>query len=82
VGGMKLLIPLSGLIDKDAELQRLEKEIGKLNGEVERTEKKLANPNFVDKAPAAVVDKERNKQEEARKALTNLQAQADKIRSL
>jgi valyl-tRNA synthetase len=82
VGEMKVLIPLAGLIDKEAELKRLEKEIGKARGEVERTEKKLQNPNFVDKAPAAVVDKERTKLDEARGALANLEAQAEKIRAL
>ncbi len=82
VGEMKVLIPLAGLIDKDAEVKRLEKEIGKLQGEVERTGKKLSNPNFVDKAPAAVVQKEKDKMEVARKALEDLQAQAEKIQAL
>ncbi len=58
---MKLLIPMAGLIDKEAELKRLDKEIERLSGDVTRTEGKLANPAFVDKAPAAVVDKERVK---------------------
>ena len=82
VGDMKVLIPLAGLIDKDAELARLDKEMGKLRQEVERTEKKLANAGFVDKAPEAVVQKERSKLETARKALTDLEAQAVKIRAL
>ncbi len=82
VGDMKVLIPLAGLIDKDAELARLEKEMGKLTQEVERTEKKLSNPNFVDKAPEAVVQKEKDKMAVAHKALENLQEQAEKIRSL
>ncbi len=79
---MKILIPLAGLIDKDAEGQRLEKEIGKLSGEVERIGKKLANPNFLDKAPEVVVNKERGKLDDAQKALANLQAQLEKIRAL
>ncbi len=82
VGEMKILIPLAGLIDKDAEGSRLEKEIGKLSGEVERIGKKLANPNFVDKAPDAVVQKERQKLNDAEKAVANLQAQLEKIRTL
>ncbi|KRT55122.1 valyl-tRNA synthetase [endosymbiont of Ridgeia piscesae] len=82
VGEMQVLIPLAGLIDKDAELARLEKEMGKLQAELERTDKKLANPNFVDKAPEAVVQKERDKLEVARRALADLETQAEKIRTL
>ena len=82
VGGMKVLIPLAGLIDKAAEIKRLEKEIGRLQGEVDRIEKKLGNPNFVDKAPEAVVQKERDKSADAQKALESLQAQLEKIRQL
>jgi valyl-tRNA synthetase len=82
VGEMKLLIPLSGLIDRDAELARLEKELGKLKAEAERVEKKLSNPNFVDKAPDAVVQKERDKLSEAKSALAKLEEQAERIKSL
>jgi valyl-tRNA synthetase len=82
VGEMKVLIPLAGLIDKDAEIKRLEKEIAHLQAEVDRIGKKLANPNFVDKAPEAVVQKERDKLADARKALESLQAQLQKIQAL
>ena len=82
VGNMKVLIPLAGLIDKDAELARLEKETGKLEQEIERTEKKLSNAAFVDKAPEAVVQKERDKLARARAALADLQAQLEKIKAL
>jgi valyl-tRNA synthetase len=82
VGNMKVLIPLAGLIDKDAELARLDKEMGRLRQDVERTEKKLSNPSFVDKAPAPVVEKERAKLAQANAALNDLSAQADKIRAL
>ena len=79
VGEMKLLIPLSGLIDKDAELERLNKEMSRLQQDLERCEKKLANPGFVDKAPDAVIQKERNKMEEAKSALRQLEEQANRI---
>jgi len=82
VGEMKLLIPLAGLIDKDAELARLDKELGRLVQDIARTENKLQNPAFVDKAPEAVVAKERDKLDKSRTALGDLQAQADKIRAL
>jgi valyl-tRNA synthetase len=82
VGEMKVLIPLAGLIDKDAELERLAKEIGRLRSDLERTETKLANPKFVEKAPEPVVQKERDKLEDQRSALTKLREQEAKIRIL
>jgi len=82
VGGMKLLIPLAGLIDKKAELARLDKEITRLRGDVARIEGKLANANFTDKAPAAVVQKERDRLGASQSAIQKLEDQANKIRSL
>jgi valyl-tRNA synthetase len=82
VGAMKVLIPMAGLIDKEAELARLAKEIGRIRADLERTEKKLENPNFVDKAPPAVVQKERDKIAEQRVALGKLEEQEAKIRAL
>ena len=81
-GEMKILIPLAGLIDKDAEIARLEKEIGKLSGNLEKTEARLNNPNFADKAPEKVVEGVRQQAAEQRKALEQLQAQLDKIKAL
>ena len=82
VGDASLLIPLAGLIDKQAELERLDKNMSKLQGEIKRLTGKLGNANFVDKAPEAVVEKEREKLVEVETALRSLQAQADKIRAL
>ena len=82
VGKMKILIPLAGLVDKDAELARLDREIGKIQSNLEKTEAKLQNPNFADKAPAEVVQKERDRQAEMRTALEQLEAQREKIRAL
>ncbi|MBK5962885.1 valine--tRNA ligase [Thiocystis minor] len=82
VGAMKLLIPMAGLIDKDAELKRLDKEIARLTDDSARTEQKLANPSFVDKAPEAVVGKERAKLAEHAAAISNLQSQRAKIAAL
>jgi valyl-tRNA synthetase len=79
---MKVLIPMAGLIDKDAELKRLAKEIARIEADVERTRAKLTNPSFVDKAPAAVVQKERDKIAEQEMALAKLREQEDRIRAL
>jgi valyl-tRNA synthetase len=82
VGDMRILIPLGGLIDKTAELARLEKEIGKLQVNIDKGEAKLQNPNFVDKAPPAVVDKERQRVDEMIRARQQFEEQAEKIRAL
>jgi valyl-tRNA synthetase len=79
---MKILIPMAGLIDKDAELARLDKEIAKREQEVQRIEAKLANSAFVDKAPAEVVEKERAKVEDVKAALGSLREQRGKIAAL
>ncbi|MDX1812087.1 MAG: hypothetical protein R3240_09080, partial [Gammaproteobacteria bacterium] len=79
---MKVLIPLAGLIDKDAELARLDKEIGKLEKTLKGVEGKLSNPNFVDRAPADVVEKEKAKAEEMRHSLSSLQQQKERIAKL
>jgi valyl-tRNA synthetase len=82
VGDMNLLIPLAGLIDKDAELNRLQKNIQKLEQEANRIEAKLDNENFVSRAPAEVVGKEKEKLAEAQSALATLQAQAQRINAI
>ena len=79
VGDMQLLVPMAGLIDKEAELARLDKARQRLQKEVQRLEGKLANENFVSKAPEAVVEKERAKLTEQRSALEKIEAQRDKI---
>ncbi|WP_220813002.1 valine--tRNA ligase [Pseudomonas paralcaligenes] len=82
VGDMQVLVPMAGLIDKDAELARLDKEIQRLDGEVKRVGGKLANEGFVAKAPAEVLDKERAKLAEAEQALAKLAEQREKIANL
>ena len=79
VGEMNVLIPMAGLIDKQAELERLEKEISRLEGEVKRFNGKLSNESFVSRAPEAVVAKEREKLHETEVALKNLKDQHEKI---
>jgi valyl-tRNA synthetase len=82
VGELEVLVPMAGLIDKDAELARLNKEIGRLQGEVDRVGGKLSNAAFVDKAPPAVIDKERAKLAEAEQALAKLAEQHARIGAL
>ncbi|TCK19025.1 valyl-tRNA synthetase [Thiogranum longum] len=82
VGEMKVLIPMAGLIDKDAEQARLNKELERKRNELERTEKKLGNASFVDKAPAAVVEKEKAKLEDIRTTIRQLEEQLEKIARL
>ncbi|MDT3718735.1 valine--tRNA ligase [Pseudomonas oryzihabitans] len=82
VGEMEVLVPMAGLIDKDAELTRLDKEIGRLEGEVKRVGGKLANEGFVAKAPAEVLEKERAKLAEAEQALAKLVEQRQRIATL
>lgn len=82
VGEMEVLVPMAGLIDKDAELARLDKEIARLDGEVKRVGGKLANEGFVAKAPAEVLEKERAKLAEAEQALSKMVEQRGKIAAL
>ena len=69
IEGGDILVPLEELVDISAEIERLEKEQKRLEGEVLRVEKKLANQGFVAKAPAHVVDEERAKGEKYREML-------------
>ncbi|MDR3477778.1 MAG: valine--tRNA ligase [Gammaproteobacteria bacterium] len=82
VGDLEILIPMAGVIDKKEESARLNREIVKLTKETERAESKLHNPSFVDKAPADVVEKEREKLGELKAALDKMQKQLVKISSL
>lgn len=61
VKGGELFMPLLDLVDKEKELERLNKELKKLEGEIDRIDKKLGNQGFVAKAPAAVIDAEKEK---------------------
>jgi len=82
VGEMEILVPMAGLIDPDAELQRLAKEIEKLEKDIARIKGKLGNASFVDKAPSAVVAKEREKLDAQKQALATLQLQEQHIRQM
>ncbi len=82
VGKSELMIPMAGLIDKDAELARLAGEVKKTQGEIKRIEGKLGNEGFVAKAPEAVIAKEREKLEGYQETLVKLEAQQETIAAL
>ena len=77
--GTELFLPLEGVIDLDRERARAVREIDRLTGLVERTEAKLANRDFVTRAPAAVVEREREKRRSCRMRLAKWN---DKLASL
>ncbi|WOA54169.1 valine--tRNA ligase [Dickeya solani] len=82
VDGAELLIPMAGLIDKVAELDRLAKEVAKLELEISRIDSKLSNEGFVARAPEAVVAKEREKRDGYAVAKTKLLEQQATIAAL
>lgn len=82
VGDLKLLIPLAGLIDKEAELKRLDREILKMRKDLDRIQAKLANPHYRERAPAEIVEKECQRAQEVTAALTILEQQQTEIAAL
>lgn len=61
VNGVEIYLPLAGLIDVEKETARLNKELATLDKEVSRLDKKLSNAGFIAKAPADIVEKEKEK---------------------
>ena len=74
VAGVEIYVPLAGLVDLSVEQQRLQKELSRLENEIERLEKLLGS-DFAQKAPAAVVDKERQKLATNRESTEKLRRQ-------
>ena len=72
VGSVEIYIPLEGVIDVGAETARLEKEKARVDKELERSVKNLSNENFLNRAPAAVVEKAKTRR-------TELEAARDKL---
>jgi valyl-tRNA synthetase len=79
VGGTEIYIPLKGLIDLDKERERLEKEIQNIRGYLSGLKGKLSNKKFVENAPAAVVENEREKLAAAESNLKKLNIQLEEL---
>ncbi len=74
-------LPLAGVIDLEQERRRLDKELAKAATEIARFDQKLANPKFLDRAPAEVVEEQRSRRAEAEQTLQKLQAARARIAS-
>ena len=80
VGSQEYYIPLAGTIDVEAELAKLEEELEYTKGFLTSVSKKLSNERFVNNAPAAVVDKERQKLNDAEARITVLEEQIKNLK--
>jgi valyl-tRNA synthetase len=80
--GMKLLIPMAGLIDVAAENARLARDLDARRKELARSEQKLANSRFVERAPPEIVTKERNRVQELKAAIGKLEEQRQRLQKL
>ncbi|ABQ25989.1 valine--tRNA ligase [Geotalea uraniireducens] len=81
-GDVEIVVPLKGLVNVEEEEKRLLKEIGKIDKDIEFLGKKLENPSFVERAPADVVEKEREKLAEFANKKQVLEESLEKIRRL
>ncbi|MDU6092104.1 MAG: valine--tRNA ligase, partial [Staphylococcus lugdunensis] len=77
----KVVLPLEGLIDMDKEIARLTKELEKLQSELDRVDKKLANDNFVKKAPEKVINEERDKKERYQEKYDGVKARIEQLKA-
>jgi len=82
LGNLRLLVPMKGVIDVDAERARLEKQQDKLTADLGRTRAKLDNEKFVRNAPADVVTKERQRAVEFERTIAQLGEQLEKLAEL
>ncbi|MEX0618393.1 MAG: valine--tRNA ligase [Pseudohongiellaceae bacterium] len=80
-GNLEILVPLAGLIDVEAEQNRLTREIGKLRSALESISGKLGNKKFVANAPAEIVEKERRREQELQEATRALQQKLEALHS-
>ncbi len=81
-GETTVLVPLSDLIEVEVEIERLAKDLEKMRSDFDRVSGKLDNASFVEKAPAAVVEKERARRAELDDRITRTQSQLEKLRAM
>lgn len=81
-GTIEVMVPMAGVIDVDKELARLDKELDRLTAERGRLAGKLSNDNFVARAPADVVDKERAKLADIETSISSITIQKSKMEEL
>lgn len=81
-GSVQILLPIKELLNLETEIARMEKEEKRLQGEIKRLEGKLNNQGFVTKAPAEVVDQEREKLTTYKGELTTVEDRLDMLRNL
>ena len=82
VGSTEIYLPIDDLLDLDEERARLTKEIVKISDEITRSQKKLANPEFVNKAKPEIIQKEREKAIQHEEKLRTLKASVEQIREI
>ena len=82
VSGVEVFVPLEGLVDFQEELKRLDKEEVRIKGELSRVEGKLADANFLGRAPEDVVEKEREKAMEFKEKLKKINYWRERITRL
>lgn len=80
IRGIQIDLPLAQMMDLDKEYNRLQKEYHRIQSEIDRVEKMLANQGFVQKAPAHLVTKEKEKQQEYLKSLQQLEQRISQIK--
>ena len=81
IGQLEVHVPMAGLIDVNSEVARLEKQVRKLEGDIQGLRDKLGNPGFTDKAPANVVERERGRLAEAESQLAKISVTVIELKS-
>ena len=75
-------VPMQDLMDIAAEVERLQKELDRLDGELKRSEKMLSNERFLAKAPQAKIDEEKEKQQNYRLQYESVNAMLQQMKNL